>query len=160
MLLSLAACGGNVAGSSPVGKDAAAAADAALDAGSGRLCPIARRRTELMYDITAGAGVRVQCDSPAMTEATDAPPPSDGAADGGAVLGDGGTPITDAGTYGCGLEQCKLGLQLCYIPANVGPDAGSCFDLNGCTTCACSQSQFQCISKCMQVGQELFVSCQ
>ena len=140
MLLSLAACGGNVAGSSPVGKDAAAAADAALDAGSGP-------------DVADDSAVGIDA-------TTDAPPTSDGAADGGAVLGDGGTPITDAGTYGCGLEQCKLGLQLCYIPANVGPDAGSCFDLNGCTTCACSQSQFQCISKCMQVGQELFVSCQ
>src|SRR5688500_15550028 len=43
--------------------------------GFGRLCPIARTRPALTCDITAGAGVSVQCDSPPTTAATEGPPP-------------------------------------------------------------------------------------
>src|SRR5215217_6462659 len=41
----------------------------------GRLCAIARTRFALTCDITAGAGVSVQCDSPDTIDATDGPPP-------------------------------------------------------------------------------------
>src|SRR5688572_31613652 len=41
----------------------------------GRLWPIARTRPALTWDITAGAGVSVQCDSPPTTAATEGPPP-------------------------------------------------------------------------------------
>src|ERR1043166_7431057 len=41
----------------------------------GRLWPIARSRPLLTNVITAGAGVNVHCDSLAITEATEGPPP-------------------------------------------------------------------------------------
>lgn len=109
----------------------------------------------------AAIGTDAAVDSPPGADASaDSAAAPDGAADSGTVIGEAGTPVTDAGTYGCGAQQCKLGQQLCYVPANVGPEAGACFDLNGCATCSCIQSQFQCISKCTQAGQEFFVVCQ
>src|SRR6185295_1204994 len=56
--------------------------DSLIDGTSGRsgvrccrLWPSARKRPLFINPITAGAGVMVHCDSPATTDATEAPPP-------------------------------------------------------------------------------------
>ena len=55
--------------------------------------------------------------------------------------------------YPCGTTDCNSGQQICYQDT-------TCVPSNGCTTCACAQLQFQCVSTCKQVNQAIYVQCQ
>jgi len=69
-------------------------------------------------------------------------------------------PGDAAAMFPCGSTACVPGQDICYVPANVGPDAGTCMPSNGCTDCACAQAMFQCISTCKQSGPAIYIQCQ
>ena len=71
-------------------------------------------------------------------------------------------PLSHTGTCGTesGVAQFPCGSTDCFSGSQVCSNGTTCVPAGGCTTCACAQTLFQCVSTCKQLNQAIYVQCQ